>query len=70
MFAVTMLLSQWVAGSVAVSGDRDARGAAPHRDARPPDQAPDPVEDLAVDSAASQFEAMDTADHEETVGVE
>lgn len=72
MFAVTMLLSQWAAGSVAVFG-AIVMLAVQHRIAMRERliKHPDPVEDLAVDSAASQFEGVcDTADHtDEAVGV-
>lgn len=72
MFAVTLLLGQWIAGSVAVFG-AIVMLAVQHRIATRDRliKHPDPVEDLAVDSAASQFEGVcETADREEAVGVE
>lgn len=65
MFAVTLLASQWVAGSVAVFG-AILMLVVQHRIATHDRliKHPDPVEDLAVDSAASQFEGVcETAEH-------
>jgi len=70
MFAVTLLFSQWVAGSVAVFG-AIMMLAVQHRIATRDRlvKHPDPVQNLAVDSAANQFEAaMDTADRTDEAG--
>jgi len=70
MFAVTLLFSQWIAGSVAVFG-AILMLAEQHRIATRDRlmKHPDPVGDLAVDSAAAQFESLTTtADHMDEAG--
>jgi len=59
MFAVTMLTSQWIAGGVAIFGAIVMLGVQ-HRIAMRDRlmKHPDPVGDLAVDSAAAQFEGV------------
>lgn len=59
IFAVTLLASQWLAGGVAVIG-AILMLAVQHRIAMQDRlmKHPDPVEDLAVDSAAAQFEGV------------
>ncbi|MFU8829856.1 MAG: EamA family transporter, partial [Phycisphaerales bacterium] len=59
MFAVTMLTSQWIAGGVAIIG-AIVMLSVQHRIAMRDRlmKHPDPVGDLAVDSAAAQFEGV------------